>query len=191
MKARQKIQEGKDWRGTANVVLGGDTQELTHRLLTETEFFEVRQSIDLQKLQEYAQEEESEAEKRVKELQQKEELSDAEEEELEELSVEVQQKQAEIEEALGENAYQSLMDAGKKALVPSEEDVTEAMNLPVEEQKRIFGRIPNGGKPVFRDLLKSDMEEMVEEQPYPIKYLIGQQAFVESVKLLGKSKQRN
>lgn len=187
-KARNKITEGKEWRGSVPVPLGGETIDIGHRLLTESEFFRVKEAIDLAELSQYEDEAMDGEMERLQELQAKddEELSSAEQEELEELSTKLAVKQSELQDKLGDDVYKELLWAGRKAIHPTDEDVQEFMN-DLEWQKDL-----NDGDPIegttrrrFEQVLKADMQQMVDEQPYPVKYMVGQAAFKESMQLLG------
>lgn len=184
LKARQKINEGKDYTEKTPVPFGDETIEITHRLLTESELMAVQSNIDQEALLEHRTDGESDAEQRLRELQNKDELTDAEERELQEVGDEVQRQKAGIMNSLGKETYDAFMEAGKKALTPSEEDIDDAYALSPDEQENLFGKVLTHRNEA-RDLLKSDMRNSVEDQPYPIKYIIGQAAYGESMKLLG------
>jgi hypothetical protein len=189
-KARNKITDGTDWRGTVAVPLGDETIEIGHRLLTESEFFRVKEAIDLAELQQYEDEAMDDEMERLQELQAKndDDLTPTEQEELEELSTKLAVKQSELQDKLGDDVYEELLWAGRKAIHPTDEDVSEFMN-DLEWQKQL-----NDGDPIegttrkrFEQVLKADMEQMVDDQPYPIKYMVGQAAFKESMQLLGNA----
>lgn len=186
VKARNKITDGTDWRGTATVPLGGDVVEIGHRLLTESEFFEVKQAIDVAELKELKDNETEDIDERLRELQSKDEdeLTETEKSELRDLSEKMAVRQSEIEQKIGEDVNAKLMWAGKRAIAPTEDDVSAVMN-DLELQQEMFGEAIQGGKKQFEERLKADMQETVDGQPYPIKYMIGQKAFEESMKLLG------
>lgn len=189
--ARDKINQGVDWRGTANVPVDGETMQFGHRLLNETEFHDLKRVIPLSELREYKNSDESDAEKRLQELQQKDELSDAEERELEQLQAEVAAMQDDIEDALGEDAYDEIMRAGRRAIMPTEDDVEDIINAPHDVQRRVLGEVPQMlDFDTAEELLKEDMVETVSQQPYPIKFTVGMQAFAETVRVLGNGIRR-
>jgi len=183
-KARQKITEGVEYRDTVPVQFGDETIDLTYRLLNEGELFEVESAIDTEALLEHRESEDSAVESRIRELQQKDTLSDREKRELEDLSQRLAAEQQGIMDSMGYETYQAFMNAGKTALVPSEEDINNAFELGIDEQERRFGTVPNGRDEMF-DALKTEMETMVDNQPYPIKFMIGQTAYAESLTVLG------
>jgi len=186
VKARNKITDGTDWRGTVAVPMGDETIDIGHRLLHESEFFTVKQAIDLGELAEYEDEAMDGDQERLQELQAKdaEELSERETEELEDLSKKLAVKQSEIEQKLGEDVYEKLLWAGEKAIAPTSDDISNVMS-DLELQKQMFGEAIEGGQQEFEERIKADMEQMVVGQPYPIKYMIGQTAYKESMQLLG------
>jgi len=191
-KARQKMNQGRDYTEKTPVPFGEETIEITHRLLSEGELMAVQAHIDQQALIEHRKDGESEEERRMKELQQKDpdELTEREERELKEVSEAVQRQKAGIMDSLGMETYNAFMEAGKKAITPSENDIDDAFSLSPDEQERIFGKVLTHRKEA-EDLLKTDMRNTVEDQPYPIKYIIGQAAYGESMKLFGDEEEGN
>lgn len=189
--ARRKITQGTDWRGTANVSIGGETMEIGHRLLTEDEFLELKRVIPLSELQEYEEEDQSEAEERLQELQAKDDLTESEEGELERLQAEVASMQEEIEDVLGEDAYEMILESGKRAIAPTDADIDDFLDADPDLQCQIAGvdsikQLPaHMSRDEAEEILEEDMQRMVEGQPYPIKFTIGMQAFQETVRVLG------
>jgi hypothetical protein len=183
-KARQKITEGTEYTDTVPVPFGNETIELTHRLLNESELLEIEASIDRSELTDHAESDLSDAQQRIQTLQQKDELSDEEERELQELAQQVQAEQAGLMDSMGYDTFQAFMEAGKKALTPSSEDIDNAFDLNSDEQERRFNFRPST-RDEMREALELEMREMVEDQPYPIKLIVGQKAYSESLSLLG------
>jgi len=181
-KARQKITEGVNYTDTVPIPFGGETIELNHRLLHEGELLQIESSIDREALQQHQQSGESETEQRIKELQSKDELTTEEERELEELVKQFTAEQSGVMDSMGYETFEAFMEAGKKALVPSNDDINTAFDLDIEEQERRFGTVPNNRKQM-KDALKTEMETMVDNQPYPIKFFVGQKAYAESLSL--------
>jgi len=184
LEAREKIQEGTSYTDAVDVPFGDRTIELTHRLLDESELYEVEAAIDREQMMEYQADDMSDAEQRIRELQSKDELSGAEEQELQELAQQIQAQQAGIMDAMGEDAFDAFMDAGKMALTASESDIDEHFELSTDEQERRFNFIPQTREDM-REAIELEMREMVVEQPYPIKLIVGQKAYFESIALLG------
>lgn len=189
--ARRKINEGTDWRGTANVTIDGAAKEIGFRLLSESEFLELKRVIPLSELQEYEEDEQTEAEQRLQELQAKDDLDADEERELESLQEQVAAMQDSIEDALGSEAYDKIMWAGRKAIMPTDDDIQDFYNCSPQVQCEIAGvqsvkQLPQHmSDDDVEDILKNDMIDVISQQPYPIKFNIGMQAFMESVKVLG------
>lgn len=184
LEAREKIQEGTSYTDTVDVPFGDRTIELTHRLLDESELYEVEAAIDREQMMEYQADDMSNAEQRIRELQDKAELSTAEEQELQELAQQIQAEQAGIMDAMGEDAFDAFMEAGRTAITPSQDDIDEHFELSTDEQERRFNFIPKTREDM-REAIELEMREMVVEQPYPIKLIIGQKAYFESIALLG------
>lgn len=186
---RRKVSQGTDWRGTVNVSLGDDTVSWGHRLLNESEFFEVKQIISLSEFEDYKDEDQPDAQERLLELQEKEELTDEEEAELQDLSREMAAETDKIEDALGDDAYDKLMWAGKQAVMPTDEDLEDLVfNAPKEIQSEILGDVPqhlSPDDPKVEEALKRDMVQTISQQPFPIKLNLGMQAFMETIRVMG------
>lgn len=184
--ARRKINEGTDWRGTANVSIDGQTHEIGFRLLNESEYLDVKRVVPLSELKDYQDENESDAEERLRELAGKDELTEAEEEELEDLQGEVASMQDQIEDALGTEAFNKILWAGKQTVMPTEDDIRDVLDMPPTQQREILPHVPDYlDEETVEELLKQDMEEQIENQPYLIKFTIGMQAFLETTRVLG------
>lgn len=186
LEARQEITEGKQHRDTVEVPFGDKTIDLTHRLLTESELLDIETEIDREEMVDHIESDMSDAEQRLKQLQQKDELSSAEEQELRELAQQIQAEQAGLMDSLGEEAFEAFMEAGRTALTASEEDIDEHFDLPTDEQRRRFNFVPETREDM-REAIELEMEEMVVDQPYPIKLIVGQKAYGESMRLLSDS----
>lgn len=189
VRAKKKIADAKNWRGDVNVSLGDETVTFAHRLLTEGEFFEIKQALNLEAATDNSGNVgQTEAQERLLELQQKEELSEEEEEELSELAGEVAQEMDQIEDALGDEGYNILMDMGQRAIEPTDEDIEYVYDCNPQEMKQLMGvsSLPN---PITKDAvaeeLRGELVDMVKNQPYPITVNVGMQAFSETMSVLG------
>jgi len=183
--ARQKIHEGREWTDTVSVPFGDETIPLTYQLLPETTLWEIERAMDKGEL-ENADVEMGDTEQRIQELSTKDNLTAAEEEELRELGMEVQAKQADVLDSMGEDGFAAIMEAGKEALTPSSADIDAAFDTPSTEQERRFNFVPTT-RDEMREALELEMQTEVEEQPYPIKFIVGQAAYAESMSLLGST----
>lgn len=196
VRAKKKISDATNWRGDVNVSLGGDTVTFKHRLLTEDEFLELKQALNLDELQgeQSTNVGQTDAQERLLELQQKEdELTDEEEDELRRLSQEVAGQADKIERALGEDGYSKLMEAGRDCIEPSDEDVEYVYNANPDEARELMGvsTLPNPlTKDAVRDALRDELRTMITGQPYPIKLNVGMQALSETISVLGNGLQK-
>lgn len=184
LNARQKIIEGKDYTDTVDVPFGSETIEFTHTLLDEAELLEVESSLDREQMVEHSQSDMSDAQQRVQALQQKDELTDEEESELRDLMQQIQAEQGGLMDSMGEDAFDAFMDAGKKTITASEEDIDEHFDLSIDEQERRFNFVPET-REEMRNAIELEMRDMIDEQPYPIKLIVGQKAYMESLSVLG------
>ncbi len=184
LKADEKIEEGTDWQDTLKIPIAGEKLEFGFTLLDETVNQRVQSTLPLDEFRDYRKGGMSDEQKRLMELQRKDELSDEEREELIELSEEVNPEE-EGRDKLDDEADDELMDAGVHAIEPTEGDVQDAMSLSPDRQEEMFGRIIEGGKEEFRDAMRDYMRERIQEQPFPIKFMIGQRAFMETISVQG------
>lgn len=188
--ARQKLEQGRKWRGEVNVPLGDTTVTLKHRLLNEEELADLKLAMpDTDPDEdEFDDPELQEKQERLLELQSKNELSDEEEEELEELHRYVSARMDNVEDDLGEEAMELLMEYGADVLRPSEEDVQDLLDAPLEVQRKVMGDVPQTlTKRKAREHLIEDMKEQVKNQPYPVKMQVGIQAMQETISVVGNS----
>ena len=185
LKADEKIEQGLDWSDTLTIPIAGEEMTFQFALLDERTRQRVQSTLPLEKFRDYQSGGMSDEQERLMELQRKDDLTDDEQEELVELAQKVNPEE-EGRDTLGNDAVDALMDAGKVALEPTEDDVTDILNADPTVQERIFGEIPDHlDKETAREKLTEYMEDRVEEQPFPIKFHIGQRAFMETIAVQG------
>jgi hypothetical protein len=185
LKADDKIQQGTEWKDTISIPMAGEKLEFGFALLDERPRQKLQNELPLDELREYKSDGMSEEQKRLMELQRKDELTEEEEDEFLELNEEVNPEE-EGREKLSNAAVDKLMDAGKHALEPTEDDVSDLMSAPPDKQEDILGEIPDHlDHDEAKDALREYMQERLEEQPFPIKYVLGQRAYMETVSVLG------
>lgn len=209
VRAKRKINEATAWQGDVNVSLGDETVTFKHRLLDESEFLNLQRELDMEALSEEDGTEDdeivvdagedgattnmgqTEAQERLLELQQAEELSDEEERELRELTEQVAGQTDTIEDALGEDGYDLLMELGHEVIQPSDEDVEYVRGLFSEDPSTAQEMCGLTGMPEsittdeIRDHMTDELRDMVTGQPYPIKLNVGLQAMTETISVLG------
>lgn len=186
MKARQKINEGTDFRKEVPVPMGDEDVKLTHSLLPENELLRIQAEIDQEALMEHQSDGESEEQAELRELQKKddEDLTEEDEKRMAALQEEVSRQQAGLMNSLGYDTFKAFCVVGKRCLEPTEGDIEDAFDLTTAEQNEFYGEELTT-RDRARELVKEDMVEMVEDQPYPIKFIVGQSAYTESMKLFG------
>lgn len=187
--ADEKIQQGTDWKDTMTIPVAGEKLEFGFTLLDERVRQTVQNNLQMDEFRKYRKGGMSDEQKRLMELQRKDDLSEDEEEELLELAEEVNPEE-EGRDNLPDGAVDALMDAGVHAIEPTEGDVQDVMALPPDDQEDVLGEIPEGGKDPVREKLRSYMRDRIEEQPFPIKFTLGQRAFMETVSVMGNGFQR-
>jgi hypothetical protein len=190
LRADEKIREGTDWEGTMSIPVAGEKLEFGFTLLDERVRQAVQNELPMDEFRKYRQSDMSDEQKRLLELQRKEDLTDEEETELIELAEEVNPEE-EGRDSLPDGAVAALMDAGKHALEPTEDDVQDVLAADPDIQQRIFGEMPDHvNTESARNALREYMRDQIEEQPFPIKFTLGQRAYMETVAVAGNGFQR-
>jgi len=185
LKADEKIEQGTEWWDTLTIPIAGEDMTFGFELLDERPRQNVQSNLPLEEFRDYQQGGMSEEQERLMELQRKDDLTDDEQEELVALAQEVNPEE-EGRDTLGEDAVDALMDAGKHAIRPTEDDITDVLNAPPDVQEKVLGEIPDHlDREVIKEELQSYMRDRVENQPFPIKFHIGQRAFMETIAVQG------
>lgn len=185
LRADEKIEQGTDWSDTTKIPVAGEKMEFGFELLNERIRQQVQNVLPLDEFRDYRKDGMSDDQQRLMELQRKDELTEEEREEFIELGEKVNPEE-EGRDSLGDDAVDALMDAGKEAIVPTDGDVSDVMAADPEQQQRIFGEIPDHlDNETARDGLREYMKERIEGQPFPIKFTLGQIAFMETVAVAG------
>jgi hypothetical protein len=179
-KARKKVQEGADWRGTIRVTIDDEEHELTVRQLKDPEFFEVMSLIDREELENLRSDLPEGKMERYRELASEEELDEDEEAELEELEEELRGATSSMFDALSQETFEGIRRCAKYAVEPDEEDLRE---LFVDEASRIekeYGikvEKPEDVRPAAQDAI----DELIDNAVDFVSFTIGIQALVETV----------
>jgi hypothetical protein len=185
LRADEKIEQGLDWEDTMTIPIAGDKMEFGFTLLDERMRQQVQSTLPLEKFRDYRKGGMSDEQERLMELQRKDDLTDDEQEELVELAQEVNPEE-EGRDTLGDDAVNALMDAGKHAIEPTEGDIQDVIAADPQRQEAILGELPDHlDTETVRDGLREYMRDRIEEQPFPIKFQLGQRAFMETIAVQG------
>lgn len=185
LRADEKIEQGIEWTDTVKIPVAGEEMTFGFSLLNERTRQPVQDALPLDEFRDYQDDGMSEQQERLMELQRKDDMSDEEEEELLRLAQEVNPEE-EGRNELGDDAVDALMEAGKEAFEPTEEDVGDILSAPPDVQQRILGDIPEHlDRETARKELREHMKERLEDQPFPIKFILGQRAYMETVAVAG------
>jgi len=184
LRADEKIEQGIEWSDTMAIPVAGEKMEFGFTLLNERVRQRVQNTLPMDEFKQYRKGGMSDEHKRLMELQRKDDLTDEEREELVDLAEEVNPEE-EGRDSLGEDAVDALMDAGKHAIEPTDGDVQDVLGRSPDEQQSMFGHVPEGGGDVIREELRSYMKERIEDQPFPIKFTLGQRAYMETLAVSG------
>ena len=185
LKADEKIEQGTDWQDTISIPIAGEEMEFGFTLLDERVRQAVQNTLPIEEFRDYKRDGMSEDHKRLMELQRKDDLTEEEEDELIELAQEVNPEE-EGKDSIGEDAVDALMDAGVHAIEPTDGDIQDILAADPDVQERVFGEIPQSlDKETARDGMRAYMRERIEGQPFPIKFVLGQRAYMETVAVQG------
>ncbi len=190
LRAKEKIRRGTDYIDTIGVPMGDDEVEFGFRLLNESEFDPVKSAMPIEDIEMGGDGLSEDERERMEELAEQaeediESLSDDEKDELQELMD--RSETSSILQALNDEANDALYAAGKRAILPTPEDVEAVMNADFSEQVEILGRdlAESESRRDIRQSIKKDIESMIEKQPYPVKRYVGLNAFVETMSVRG------
>jgi hypothetical protein len=186
LRADEKIEQGIEWSDTMLIPVAGEKMEFGFSLLDETVRQRVQEALPMDEFRQYKNDGVSQEQERVMELQRKEDLTEEEQDELVELMEQINPEE-EGRKRLGDEAVDALMMAGKEALEPTDDDVNDLLTADPEVQRKVFdGNIPSVlDEEAAREGLRDYMKERVVGQPFPIKYVLGQRAYMETVAVAG------
>lgn len=183
---RQKLTEGLKWRKTIDVSINGEDYSLAIRQLKDEEFLEIYPRIDLEKIQEIVNEDETATKEedfeRLQELRNKEadeELDEDEEQEKAILEEKVEGEEQKLINALDVEAFKAIQEASVYAVVPDGDDIDEVLQMKSSTQKEMFGktiRTPEQAK----EVLTNDMEDLMKNATDLVSFEVGLQAFLET-----------
>lgn len=178
---KERIEEKKNWRGYVNVPLGdGETMQLSYGLIPEDDLYgDIYPDLDLKAIKEYNRDSRPEWEEELYDLQSEDDLDDDEESRLHELQERLENHRVELVDALGKETFQAIIRAGRVAIRPDKEDVNKVLQMGSVEQERHFGRKVRTREEA-QEVLTADMRETLSDNPYPVKFTIGQTALNQS-----------
>lgn len=178
LRVKKKTIDAKKYREYANIPLGEDeddnavTAEVPYKMLAEEDMLDILPRINLDAL---GGDGDNEEVNRLQELQAKDDLTDEEEAELNELHDELESDQATVMQELGSESFMAILDAGRMAITPDEEDINMALDQGVTEQEERFGRSVRTREEA-KEAIEEEMRSVVEGSPYLTKFTIGQAA---------------
>jgi len=166
LQAMEKAEEGAEWRGNIRADIDGEVHDLTIRQLFDPEARKVESLIDTTVLREIREAIPDDVKDEYEDLQEKDDLDDDEEDRLRELTQQMNEAKEEV--GTPDGFFKAVRFAARKALVPDEDDVHEALADPefvryVEDEYDV-GRV---NEP--EDLYDPDKEGPVEGHPGPLK----------------------
>lgn len=140
---RQKVEEGADWRGSIQVSIEDESQELTVRQLRDTEFWDVMSDINTDELENLQGDLPEDPMEEYNELQQADDLDEEEEARLEELQQEFEDDEAfNLFDTISKQTYNGLKKAAKYGIEPDEDDIQHVLTNRAGEIESKYGK-PN------------------------------------------------
>jgi hypothetical protein len=127
--ARQKVQQGINWRGEITVNIDGEEHQLSVRQLTDPEMYTVMSRIDDSEFDDLADMlDDDDRWDEFTELSEKDSLTDEESARLEELQDELEDSDTlAFFDALSDETFEGIRMCGKHAVVPDDDDVNAIM----------------------------------------------------------------
>ena len=92
---------------------------------------------------------------------------------------EISEEELGILDSLDEEGFTAFQEAGKYAIVPDGDDINEIMEMPIKNQKEMFGETLKTREKAFKKAEKQ-MEEMLDDSTDLIAFQIGLKAFEET-----------
>jgi len=176
----QKIQQGKEWRGTIEVELYGEQMELMIRQLLGPEFEEVMKLINRQELKELRDEMPTDAMEAVRDLGGRDDLGEDEEEALSEAREAVAEADVDPMSILSSQTLEGLRTCAQYAVVPDDEDLREAFTDEAPRYEREYG-IKVKQPEDLREPLEDEIADQIADAPQMGAINIGMQALVETI----------
>lgn len=177
---KQKLKEGREWRGTINVEIDDEELSLTVRQLVDPELEEVLGLIDRDELKDLRSDYPDDLMDELKELQRADDLDEEESERLSELQEEMEDYDVDMFNVLSQDTFKGIRKAAIYGVEPSDEDLREALAERAHEIEREYGvqvREPEDVKPA----LQEEWEENVKNATDFLSFQIGMQVLVETV----------
>lgn len=178
-KTRKKVEEGAEWRGTINVSIDGDQQELCVRQLRDHEFWEVMSLVDEDELQDLQGELPEEKMEEFRELRDADDLSEEEEGRLESLQDELEGSEVNIFDALSYDTYKGIKETAKYCVEPDAEDKREALVEFGDEIEEEYGRTAD--EEAQKWVNHNVINPMIENSTEFASFTIGIKALTESI----------
>lgn len=176
---RAKTEQGASWRGTIQVEIDDEVQELTVRQLRDPEFWEVMSQVDTDELEELQSSLPEEKMEEFRELQESNDLSEEEEERLAELQHEVEEEEISLFDTLSYETYEGIKLAAIYGIEPDEQDVRHALTEFAGEIEAKYGGTSNDdARQYINDHI---IEGMIENSTDFTSFAIGVRALGETL----------
>lgn len=178
---KQKVRQGREWRGNIRVSMDGEEHELVIRQLVDPEIEEVMDLIDRDELQQLRDELPDDLLEDMRELQDKdEELTDKEEEELAELQEQLEDESVDMFDIFSADTMKGFRLAGKYAVEPDDGDLRQMFKARASEVEAEYGIKVQEPEDVY-DAWMDEMHDVIENSIKFVGFNIGLQALMATV----------
>lgn len=138
---RKKVEEGAEWRGSININIDDEQQQLCVRQLRDPEFWEVMSQIDIDELESLGGDLPEDELEEFQELRDKDSLTDAEEQRLEALQNDLENQEGTLFDNISTETFEGVRLAAKYGAEPDNEDKRDAIRDFAQEIENDYGQV--------------------------------------------------
>lgn len=191
---RGKTIEGRAWRGTITVTIDGEDMELSIRQMTDGEYYDVTNRIDMGELKSIRDVLPTDIVNEYRELQEREELNDGEQKRKEQLEEELAAADTNFVKSISGDTFDAVVDCAKYCVVPDIQDVNDMFMdneyiAYVEEEygfrpqtpKDLYDPEKDGKTDEWAGPLKDEMQSIIDQQTGLMSFVIGLMCFIETM----------
>lgn len=182
--AKQKLKEGKDWRGTINVTIDDEDVQLTVRQLRDPELEEVMGLISRDELQQLRDEYPDDVMEELDDLREIEEPTESEKARIEELEGEIEDTDVNLFDILSDDTFEGIRQAAIYGVEPDDEDKQHAFTNRAREIEKEYGVKVSTLDDVV-PALQDEWEEHIRNATNFVSFQIGMRVLTETVESEG------
>lgn len=184
--AKQKLQQGSEWRGTITVSINGEDVELSVRQLPDPKMEEVMDLLDFDEIRDLQDEYPEDVRDELAELREKDSLTEEEQERRSELQAAMEAVDVDVFEYLSQDTFEAVRRAAIYGVEPDREDMEHAMRERAHEIEREYGVQVNVPEDTY-EALTDEWEERVRNATNFVSFEIGMKVLKETADDEGNS----